>query len=644
MGNRFCNTQCNVTHCKKACTLSVDEYGDFEDAEVEQSCAFNPVGAVFEETLEDLSLLDKELLLFCAGMNVVAVRWLIMLGADKGACDMNGTSALHVACRSGSLSIVQELLRQGVAHSCDRAGWTPLHISVFMCRHDVTLALLQSHPPLDCRTTKGHVPLDLCSDHWSRDIIQCYALHMFRNHAEKFVFDLSGVNMSPPKPTGKLKDLQYEPFFIKRDPVFTVDANRAPLLEIGARIFNEVPGGGLAFMVASGEVRDSPTILSKVLRRALLSRAKVGEFLGESFSMSQMIRHEFVNIVDMRGLGIVSSLAKVFSLLQIPKDLQKIDRLVECVAAIWWRQHDDWDEHTDSAGSLAQYLIAPLKGDQNFNIDDRTGAELKDNFNSADTLHQLMFSVIMLHWILYTAGGAHVMINSSQWLSLNKGIGSNDNDLPTDLLMAAYETVQSRFFKALAIDHSCGEADEYSPCEPNVLGDLCDVEGWGWVVGSPLTVADSLKGDHIVTVSDIFSEVPLESGRCQMRGLLHPANQDKTGFADRIWLSLCKGILFFSANRGTAPYACVSLRSVELEMPRPDSSILTFVDLMTEEDQVCLPKGCDVEWESALVVVFLLPDGRWQEAALPRLDLEIANWENFLEWDATIRQFCGTLL
>merc|ERR1719221_833535 len=112
------------------------------------------------------------------------------------------------------------------------------------------------------------------------------------------------------------------------------------LYAVGQLIFNKRPGQGLAFLVASGCTRDYPVDLSYFLRRGRLDHSQIGHFLGEAFSLSQTLRLEFINSVKFRGTSVVSSLAKVFTMLQIPADLQKIDRLVHAVARIWWRQHD----------------------------------------------------------------------------------------------------------------------------------------------------------------------------------------------------------------------------------------------------------------------------------------------------------------
>lgn len=98
MGNKlFCN-ESGV--CPKAQVQHGVENELFDD-----TSACDSAGAVFTETLEELNEVDRLLLLFSASRNLAGVRWLIRLGANPDACDTNGTTCLHTACRSGSVTI-----------------------------------------------------------------------------------------------------------------------------------------------------------------------------------------------------------------------------------------------------------------------------------------------------------------------------------------------------------------------------------------------------------------------------------------------------------------------------------------------------------------------------------------------------------
>lgn len=62
----------------------------------------------------------------------------------------------------------------------------------------------------------------------------------------------------------------------------------------------------------------------------------------------------------------------------------KIDRLVDGVAQIWWRQHEQLK-----------------KDDDQLKEEEVHGLELMKSLQNYDILHQLMFATILLHWNLH---------------------------------------------------------------------------------------------------------------------------------------------------------------------------------------------------------------------------------------------------
>eukprot|EP00913_Durusdinium_trenchii_P015977 g15015.t1 len=103
-----------------------------------------PVGRILQETLH-VSDVDRDLLCFAASSALTVVRWLLLLGARPEAADNNGTTVLHAACRSGSLAVVKQFIKQtALLNKPDVAGWTPLHIAAHMGRRAVVARLLQA--------------------------------------------------------------------------------------------------------------------------------------------------------------------------------------------------------------------------------------------------------------------------------------------------------------------------------------------------------------------------------------------------------------------------------------------------------------------------------------------------------------------
>eukprot|EP00929_Paragymnodinium_shiwhaense_P000753 TRINITY_DN10098_c0_g1_i2.p1 TRINITY_DN10098_c0_g1~~TRINITY_DN10098_c0_g1_i2.p1 ORF type:complete len:1420 (-),score=330.66 TRINITY_DN10098_c0_g1_i2:275-4534(-) len=468
MGNK---TSCNdvdaqlrcsetVLACEPMCTSTprIDTAG--------RAPLTGPAGAIFQDTLEGLSQLEMNLMQFAAGSNATAVLWLLELGAYVQACDSNCSTCLHVACRSGSLAVIQVLL----AHAVDRrvpatdtrelldvnvqdcSGWTPLHISVFMGRYDAVKPLLLARADVERRTFAGQTSLELCSDARTRSLLcgVCHAgpaigpsgafvgpfkhrpveedFNEFTVKIEKrdkarlglkvtnddltisrieagliqewnsmnpmrsvevgdCIVSVNGKIQSPRAILGELKSaedlkilvqrgrchaqessrrrdlnmpsagfeehadgahgsesgMHFEPFFVSRAPVihdsYHDEVFGTMLREVGQAIFNEQPGRGLAFLVATGRTRDYPIDLVALLRSRGFDPEKVGTFLGQDFSLSKILRMEFLNSIGLFQAGIVESLHKAFSNFAAPPDLQKVDRLAASLAEVWWRQH-----------------------------------------------------------------------------------------------------------------------------------------------------------------------------------------------------------------------------------------------------------------------------------------------------------------
>lgn len=677
----------------------------------------DPVGAIFEETLEHLSELDRQLLLFSSGSNLAALRWLFLLGANKDASDLNGTTALHAACRTGTLSAVRELLARGVpVDSVDRFGWTPLHIAVTMGRRGVALCLLTAGASLSTKNIREMTPMEMCSDPVLREAIQAYMLreaeagnsHELSASMDIYARDIREDGLS-------LYSLQYEPFFVPREPVISETRHQQELLSVGKQIFSRRAGQGLAFLVAAGCVRDYPVDLSLFLRRGKLDLSQIGNFLGESFSLSQTLRLEFINSVKFRGTSVVTGLSKVFKLLRIPPDLQKIDRLVHGVATIWWRQHDKLSREQDELGS--NFNLEVGVDDSEFTKGgngELSSFSLKQYLGGPDTLYQLMFSAIMLHWNLYAPapsaqdGSRPVQsaqvperINMEEWLHLNKGLEADGGDVPTTVLQRTFDAIRKSFVPQLAIrtqnsrpkpprtagaplgsstaDSDAVPGERASLNQGGLLSNLCIVEGWALSLGQSLSKSPVAGATtRSAFVQNIFSEATTSAN---LPPDLSPRTQTCGGFGkpegvpwgpsspwhgdpdttqsglfgmssqDDVWLSVCGTVLLLSVSPDEAPYAFVDMRkayafrSGEGANAAVGSSNSSLVITLTgcnhveaelfgtasrttngkSEKPVSARTGglLGASALKPLAVVFLLPDGRWQECPTTQLDFQL---------------------
>lgn len=714
MGARqSCSKACS--NCTADCTRPAHGYGDdFDD----ERPGGDPAGATFEETLEDLNSLDRHLMLFCATSNLSAVRWLLHLGAHWDTSDANATTCLHVACRAGALAIVKEMMQyQPLLQATDMAGWTALHIAVLMGRREVVVRLLQAGAPPHQRNNKGQMPAELCADNGTFEALRSFDLHNQQSPGKPWHFC---------KDTGPGEDiigsrLQYEPFFVPRQPVLRSQQYKKEFQKIGTLMFNQQPGYGLAFLVASGVARDYPVDMSTFLRRSKVDIKQVGSFLGEAFSLSHTIRLEFINSVVLQNTGVVSALARVFHMLQLPDDLQKINRLVHGVARIWWRQHERMLK--DMNGQVPQSRPSPAsekeKGfqGQNAAVEELVGLELKQYLTSSDVLHQLMFSSVLLHWYIHKDGsGQKREMDFAVWKKLNQGIEAGSTDVPEHVQLRVHSIISRSFILELAVatangrnrgDAAGGGPDEgggYGPGDDwaasvaterprsPVLSPSAAIEGWAQIVGGGFPRPSGLTGVQTVTyrhMSNIFSEVTNSSGMLKSplgfqqgegphgaavaagvggkpglpsEGVVPGPRRD-----DYSWLSICYTLLFFSASPTTgAPYAFVELQRVQIASIQTDTRILSLVGAPEPDDADAdlaaagggssnnaaatadksgelsgrdTPTGAGTPGgkpHAPVIIVLLLPDGRWQELSLAKLDLrlssnsELETWSNHL--------------
>ncbi|CAE8647296.1 unnamed protein product, partial [Polarella glacialis] len=475
MGNRLF---CSSSMCPKASLNPGAENELFDDS---NSC--DPAGAIFKETLEDLNEVDRLLLQFSSSTNLAGVRWLFILGANADACDTNGTTCLHVACRGGSLQIVLEFINRDLPlDATDVAGWTALHVALFMGRRNVAILLMQHGAELSVRTNRGQLPAELCSDIWLREALTQCATHRLQ-HGPDAVWQ-------PDRGAPLLGDIQissrlrFEPFFVPRTSVLKDVAHCSDVQRLGLEIFNQRPGQGLAFAVAAGCVRDFPVELSGFLSDNSAGPAQVGEFLGEDFALSQTLRLEYINSVRLTGTGVVSCLARVFKLFTIPADMQKLDRLVDGIAQIWWRQHEQLNGKDAESQSWRNF-------EDSCEVE---GVELMKGLGSYDSLYQLMFSTMLLHWNLYSPLPQSQRVTPKQWLQLNAGGEEADAAVLTTVRHVqslVYNMISHAFYPQLEIwktqrggtaDHKLSTAStrfaEAPPLKPDAAGWVRLVGGW----------------------------------------------------------------------------------------------------------------------------------------------------------------------
>jgi hypothetical protein len=576
-----------------------------------------------------------------------------------------------------------------------------------MGRREVVIRLLQAGAPLNKRNCKDQLATELCADSGTYDAIRAFQQHMAQTPNAPWRF---GGNLSQDDDTvgGRL---QYEPFFVPRQPVIRAQQYKKEFQKIGMVMFNRAPGHGLGFLVASGVTRDYPVDMSTFLRRGKVDIGKVGSFLGEAYSLSHTIRLEFINSVVLQNTDVVGALVQVGKLMQFPDDLQKINRIVHGVARIWWRQHERYAKEIgkEASGNNTDVGV-PSPSNQLATggcSSELSGLNLKAYLESSDSLHQLMFSAVLLHWYIYKDGtGPRRDMDYTTWKKLNVGIEANGADMPDVVQMQVHANICQGFIPELGVASpgvvrssasmhgpahagvssagGGGGADEgggHGPAEEkpkrSLLAPSSAIEGWTQIVGGGFPRPTGLPGAETVSyqhMSNIFSEVTasssstapvpgvsasafgnLGSSAVPGRGGVEAFPSTGPRRDDFTWLSLCYTLLFFSPSPSQgAPYAFIELQRTVVHNVQPAARSLTLVgaperddlddDLakrspgLTSDAPGSPTTGARVH--NPVSIVLLLPDGRWQELAIEKLELRLPSVNELNQWSTHLIAAC----
>ncbi|KAF8897505.1 sec7 guanine nucleotide exchange factor [Infundibulicybe gibba] len=184
----------------------------------------------------------------------------------------------------------------------------------------------------------------------------------------------------------------------------TAKQKKTTLLE-GVRKFNFKPKRGVQFFLESGFIpRKEPEDIAKfLLSTDGLSKAMIGEYLGEGDDENIAIMHAFIDYLDFKDLPFVDALRVLLQSFRLPGEAQKIDRFML---------------------KFAERYIA---------------GNPKTPFANADTAYILAYSVILLNTDAHNPQIKKRM-TKAEFLKNNGGI--NDGaDLPEDMLSQVFDDI-----------------------------------------------------------------------------------------------------------------------------------------------------------------------------------------------------------
>ncbi|KAF5393632.1 hypothetical protein D9757_000052 [Collybiopsis confluens] len=185
---------------------------------------------------------------------------------------------------------------------------------------------------------------------------------------------------------------------------------KTTLLE-GIKKFNFKPKRGISFLIETGFIptKSPQDIANFLLNTDGLSKAMIGEYLGEGDEENIAIMHAFVDSLDFTNLAFVDALRLFLQSFRLPGEAQKIDRYML---------------------KFAERYVA---------------GNTQTAFSNADTAYVLAYSVVLLNTDAHNPQVKRRM-TKLDFVKNNRGI--NDGaDLPEDLLGAIYDEISKNEIK-----------------------------------------------------------------------------------------------------------------------------------------------------------------------------------------------------
>ncbi|TPX57839.1 transaldolase [Powellomyces hirtus] len=180
-------------------------------------------------------------------------------------------------------------------------------------------------------------------------------------------------------------------------------ASRKQMLRRDIKLFNQKPVKGVKALIQHNFVEEDVLSIAQFLHNTdSLTKAAIGEYLGEGDPFSIEVMHAFIDTLDFTATDFVPALRGFLQTFRLPGESQKIDRIMEKFA-------------------------------------DRYYENNPEVFAKADTAYTLAFSVIMLNTDQHSPTIKHRM-DKAAFIKNNRGI-NDDGDLPDELLGNIFDQV-----------------------------------------------------------------------------------------------------------------------------------------------------------------------------------------------------------
>lgn len=223
------------------------------------------------------------------------------------------------------------------------------------------------------------------------------------DHRDSIAPDTSGDRLAAGASTDMLRQPTPE---VTDDPSKFESAKQRKITQLeGIKKFNSKPKRGIEFFLQHGFIpsKSPQDIAHFLLHTDGLSKAAIGEYMGEGDEENIAIMHAFVDLLEFRDLPFVDALRMFLQSFRLPGESQKIDRYMLKFA----ERYIDGNSQTPFANADAAYVLA--------------------------------YSTIMLNTASYNPQVKDRM-TKLDFLKMNRGI-NDGSDLPEDMLSAIYDDI-----------------------------------------------------------------------------------------------------------------------------------------------------------------------------------------------------------
>ena len=209
---------------------------------------------------------------------------------------------------------------------------------------------------------------------------------------------LQNLNLSEDSPTGSATDAHSNPDELEKT------RQKKQALKLCIAKFNDSATKGVKMLREHGFVTDDASVVQFLLHTSEISKAAIGDFLGDGSTENIKIMHMFVDTFDFTGIEFVTALRQFLQAFRLPGEAQKIDRIMEKFAARYCENNPKI-------------------------------------FAKADVAYTLAFSTIMLNTDLWSSRIKNKM-TKADFIKNNRGINDN-SDLPEEFLGHIYDDISN---------------------------------------------------------------------------------------------------------------------------------------------------------------------------------------------------------